>query len=98
MVFFHLRRQIILPRDKSLGKTPSAVQILTPTPFRRRPCVGVWARASARRETTTAGDRTTARHKNNIQLATGVTKAGGGRQESVENHTSTTTCDDGSVQ
>ena len=36
--------------------------------------------------------------KNNNQLATGVAKAGGGRQESVENHTSTTTGDDGNVQ
>ena len=35
------------PHDKSRGKTPSAMQILTPTPFRRRLRVGVWARASS---------------------------------------------------
>jgi hypothetical protein len=36
--------------------------------------------------------------KNNNQLATGAVKVGGGRQESVENHTSMTTGDDRSVQ
>ena len=57
--------------------------------------MGVWACASARWVTMTAGDRTTARQmpppscfgqKTNNQLATGAAKAGNGRQESVENH------------
>ncbi len=61
MVFFRICRKIILFRDKSLGKTPSTVQILMPTPFWRRPRMGFWARASSRRVTTTPGDRTSAR-------------------------------------
>ena len=69
--------------------------------------MGVWARAPVRRATTMTGHRTTARRmpppsrfgqKNNNQLATGAAKAGGGRQESVENHTSMTTGDNGNVQ
>ena len=69
--------------------------------------MGVWACVSARRATTTARDWTTARRmppplrfgqKNKNQLATGAAKAGDGRQESGQNHTSTTTGDDGSMQ
>ena len=42
---FRLLLQIILPRNKSRGNTPSARQILTPTPFRRHWRVGIWAHA-----------------------------------------------------
>jgi hypothetical protein len=55
----------------------------------------------------TAGDRMTARQmpppscfgqKNNNQLATGVAKVGGGRQESIDNHMATTMGNNVSVQ
>jgi hypothetical protein len=46
MVFFRLRQQIILPRDKPWGKTPSARQILAPTPSTG---VRAWASGHVRR-------------------------------------------------
>ncbi len=46
MVFCHLHRQIILPRDESWAETCSSRQILVPTPFHRHPHLVVWAGAS----------------------------------------------------
>jgi hypothetical protein len=46
---------IILPCNKSWGKTPSARQILMPTPFRGRLHIGIWARASWATVTFTLG-------------------------------------------
>ena len=106
MVFFCLRRQIILPRDKSLGKTPSAVQINAntlpeaSTRGRLGTCVGAVGDDDGRGPDDRGADAPPSRfgQKNNNQLATGAVKAGCGRQESIENYISTTTGDKGSVQ
>ena len=63
-------------------------------------CVGAAGDDDGRGPDNRAADAPPSRfgQKTNNQLATGAAKAGSGRQESVENHASTMTGDDGSVQ
>ena len=76
MVFFRLRLQIILPRNKSWGKTPSTRQILTLTPFRRRQRVGVLARALSATFPCTLGSRVLGLRSDDLRWGSGVSVNG----------------------